>query len=182
VLVLVVVTACSGHESATPRGDDLGRIVPAKLVDQDGRAFGQTELDHHVWIAAMMFTSCPMACPAMAARMGYVQSLLPKHASAIRLLSMTVDPETDTSAVLHAYGERFHRDHALWTFVTGDTSPVFDTVTAAYRRDDGQRSFNHAETLVLVDAHGSIRGFYRKDDQSVARLLADADALATMGT
>jgi len=181
-----MVVSCRHHESSeAPAKQDDGpaRIVPTSLVDQDGRVFGPAELDHHVWITAIMFTSCPMGCPVMAARMGYLQTLLPKHASSIRLLSITIEPDTDTPAVLHAYGERFHRDPALWTFVTGATTPIFGAVNAAYRKEgakDGKWSFDHAETLALVDGRGYIHGFYRKDDASVARLFADADALASL--
>lgn len=190
-LSVVVVVACNPHneESATTspaeelvaktESGDLGRITPVKLVDQDGHAFGQAELGGHVWIGAMMLTSCTMMCPLMAERMAYLQKLLPSHAPSIRLLSITVDPEKDTPDVLLAYGKRFHREPATWTFVTGETAPIFEAVNAGYRRAPSVKgNFDHGNTLVLVGRDGRIEGYYGKDDGGVARIFADADRLA----
>jgi protein SCO1/2 len=126
----------------------------------------------------MMLTSCTMMCPLMAERMAYLQKLLPSHAASIRLLSITVDPEKDTPTVLFSYGKRFHRDPDSWTFVTGETQPIFESVNAGYNRAGMKGSFDHGDTLVLVDGDGRIRGYYRKDDSGVARMFADADRLA----
>ncbi len=176
--MLRAVVACR-KESVTTTESEVGRIMPVKLVDQDGHAFGQPELRGHVWIAAIMLTSCTMMCPVMAERMAHLQKLLPSHAASIRLLSITVDPEKDTPAVLSAYGKRFHRDPDSWTFVTGDTQPLFEVINGGYKPAPSMKgTFDHGDTLVLVDGDGRIRGYYRKDDSGVTRMFADADRLA----
>jgi protein SCO1 len=174
-LAMVLLAVACNHETT----GTLGVIAPLGLVDQDGHPFGRHELADHVWITAMMFTSCTMACPMMAERMSHLQSMLPKHAESIRLLSITVDAENDTPPVLAAYGKRFHRDPAAWTFVTGETDPVFASVNAGYKQARGAKAnYSHGDTLMLLDGEGRIKGFYGKDDASVARLFADADHLA----
>src|SRR5271155_3185998 len=81
--VTPALAACSRSESGGPselaapvaREADtasLGRIVPVNLVDQDGRPFGMPELQGHSWLVALMFSSCPMACPVVAQRMAYL--------------------------------------------------------------------------------------------------------------
>jgi protein SCO1/2 len=174
-LAVALLTVACNHGTTA----ELGRITPTSLLDQDGHPFGQHELAGHVWIAALMFTSCPMACPKMAERMARLQTMLPEHAKSIRLLSITVDAENDTPPVLSAYGKRFHRDPATWTYVTGETDRVFASVNAGYKQALGANAnFSHGDTLVLLDGEGRIQGFYRKDDAGVARLFADADRLA----
>jgi protein SCO1 len=175
-LAMVLFAAACQHKSAP----ELGRVAPIDLVDQDGRPFGQRELADRVWITAFMFTSCPMACPKMAERMAYMQrTMLPQHADSIRLLSISVDAENDTPLVLAAYGKRFHRDPATWTFLTGATDPVFASANTAYKQAFGAKAgFSHADTLMLLDGEGHIEGFYGKDDASISRLFADADRLA----
>jgi protein SCO1 len=172
--VALLAVGCNHEPTAA-----LGRITPTSLLDQDGHAFGPHELAGHVWIAAMMFTSCPMACPKMAERMAHLQTMLPEHSKSIRLLSITVDAENDTPPVLSAYGKRFHRDPATWTYVTGETDRVFASVNAGYKQALGAAAnFSHGNTLVLLDGEGRIQGFYGKDDAGVARLFVDADRLA----
>jgi len=176
IAMALLAVACNPKPTA-----ELGVVAPVNLVDQDGHPFGRRELADHVWITAMMFTSCPMACPMMAQRMAHLQAMLPKHAEPIRLLSISVDAENDTPPVLSAYGKRFHSDPAVWTFVTGETDPIFASVNAAYKQALGAKAnFSHGDTLMLLDGDGRIKGFYGKDDASVARLFADADRLAVV--
>ena len=107
--------------------------VPTEgLGDQDGQPFGADRFQRHISITALMFTSCTMACPVLAERMRYLSQLLDGHSPLLQLVSITVDPENDTPDVLLAYGDRYHRDPARWTFVTGKTEPFFDVV----RMDD----------------------------------------------
>jgi len=176
--VVVGALGCS-RAIAADHSSSLGRISPEHLVDQDGHAFGPAQLSGHVWITALMFSSCPMACPVVAQRMAYLQTLLPAHAPSIRMLSVTLDPENDTPPTLAAFGARYHRDPQLWTLATGTTQPVVDVVTAGYARTSpGGKSFDHGDTFTLIDGEGSVRGYYGKDDADVARMLADADRIA----
>ena len=81
---------------------DLGQLPAFSLVDQDGKPFGGQEARGRVWIADFIFTSCSDACPRLTARMRSLQDRL-DPAQPIGLLSITVDPERDTSAKLAEY-------------------------------------------------------------------------------
>jgi protein SCO1/2 len=156
--------------------DSPGRIVPVNLVDQDGHPFGTPELRGHYWVVALMFSSCPMACPGVAERMAYLQRVLPKEVPSIRFLSVTLDPENDNPAVLAAYGRRFQRDPSRWTFVTGNTQPISRALTEGYSRATGAAAnFDHGSTFALVDEYGKVIGYYGKDDDGIARLVSAAN-------
>jgi protein SCO1/2 len=198
---LLLAGACSRHGSAgsstapvlgasanPSSGSSLpvyGKLPELRLLDQDSHPFQATQLRGHVWITAFMFTSCPMECPILAQRMSYLQKLLAGRSPSIQLLSISVNPSQDTPAVLREYGTRFHRDPARWTFLTGDSDPVLRTVSAGYdrgvsgKKTPGGFEVLHGDSLVLIDGDGHIRGYYRKDNAEVARLLADADRLAS---
>ncbi len=163
-----------------------GALGEARLIDQDGRPFAARELRGGVWIAAFMYTTCPMECPVLAQRMSYLQKLLAGRRPSIRLLSVSVNPGQDTPAALRAFAGRFQRDPARWTLVTGETTPVLRAAAAAYDRaaaaerrvPPGGFAALHGDLFVLIDGEGRVRGYYRKDDAGVARLLDDADRLA----
>jgi protein SCO1/2 len=71
-----------------------------------------------------MFTRCTTVCPAGTANLCGVQQTLGVHAGCdVFLVSVTVDPEHDTPAVLKRYAERFHT-RAGWTFVTGAAADI----------------------------------------------------------
>jgi cytochrome oxidase Cu insertion factor (SCO1/SenC/PrrC family) len=166
----------------------MGTLGPAALVDQDGAAFGPERLRGRVWITAFLFTTCPMECPLLAQRMRWLQSQLALRSPSLQMLAVSINPAQDTPAALRSYGERFSRDPSRWTFVTGNTAPWYRAVSDGYERarpppdpndprSKGTFAALHGERFALVDGEGRIRGYYRKDDGDVARMLADAERL-----
>jgi protein SCO1/2 len=165
--------------------------LPAwRLTDQDGRAFGSTELRGKTYVANFIFTSCVASCPRLTRTMAQVQARLRPLADRVRLVSISVDPVTDTPARLREYGMRNGADFAMWSFVTGPEDVVLRAVEQGFRAGlqlpprgpDG--TFNpielaHSNRFALVDAEGRLRGSYDVEDEAgVARLVADARALA----
>lgn len=66
-----------------------------------------------------MFTTCTNICPAMTANLAQVQRLLKDDLrKRVVMISISVDPETDTPAVLKAYVERYAVGPG-WYFLTG---------------------------------------------------------------
>ncbi len=153
------------------------------LVDDGGRAFGPERLAGKVSVVNFIFTSCPTVCPALTARMAWLQGRLDEPA--VQLVSISVDPKNDTPEVLREYGERFGRDPARWTFVTGELGAVKRAVEEGFRVVMGGAASGasaldivHGEHFVLVDGERTIRGYYRPDEESLARLERDARRLA----
>jgi protein SCO1/2 len=71
-----------------------------------------------------MFTSCTTLCPRSTENLVKVQQALGDHAGRdVFMVSISVDPQTDTPAVLKEYGERFHTKPG-WTFVTGKAADI----------------------------------------------------------
>jgi protein SCO1/2 len=88
--------------------------------------------------------------------------------------------------VLREYMQKQGVDPANWSFLTGDISVIKNTAEQSFKlaldgkADPAKPDFGiiHGSHLVLVDAKGSIRGFYStSDDQELQRLLG---ALATL--
>ncbi|HEY2614678.1 MAG TPA: SCO family protein, partial [Chthoniobacterales bacterium] len=93
-------------------------VVPNfELVNQAGQPYGSAQLAGKIWIADFIFTTCPGPCPIISTRMSELQKPLQK--TDVRLVSFTVDPETDTPEVLSSYAEKLHAESARWNFLTG---------------------------------------------------------------
>lgn len=181
--LLASAVACDGGDDPLPR---LVTLPSFELVDQRGEPFRASDMRGQVWIADFVFTHCPTICPRLSARMAELQDRFSDRRGELRLVSFSVDPENDTPDVLREYGERYEADPAMWTWVTGPTGEVSHTVVNGFRLAMGEPTptadgegydIMHAAKLVLVDRDGVIRGYYDLDDDSMARLVRDAERL-----
>lgn len=170
-----------GVRVAAPGRPELAMPLPSfSLVDQDGRTITLADLRGRVWIASFIFTRCPSVCPRLTAKMAALVEQT-RGEEQLAFVSISVDPDNDTPAVLRAYGERHDADFARWRFLTGDQKTLEATVVQGFKvalgRDDSG-AIVHAERFVLVDAEGRIRGYYDADDTGQRDLLDAARRLA----
>jgi protein SCO1/2 len=109
-----------------------GVVPDFALVDQSGLPVGKSDLAGKVWIAGFLFTNCPDECPLLTAEMARLQSDLANIAD-LRLVSISVDPDRDTPAVLSQYAARFNANPGRWLFLTGDKRAIYRLVRDGFR-------------------------------------------------
>jgi protein SCO1/2 len=118
--------------------------VPAvTLVNQDSERRLLPDLvnsDRPVMLN-FIFTSCTAICPAMTAIFAKVQSELGSDSERVRMVSISIDPEHDTPAVLAEYAGRFGAG-PQWEFLTGSLDDSI-AVQRAFDADRGDK-MNHA--------------------------------------
>lgn len=184
-LVLLALLASVGCKSEPPL-EVLGQVPQFSFIDQEGRTFGNANLRGKVTVAAFMFTRCPTVCPRITKTMKSLQERARADKVPVHWLSFSVDPENDTPAVLKQYAAQYAIDASDWTFLTGDVTKIRETAEQGFKiAAEGNAESNaehygisHGSHLVLVDAAGQIRGYYRTlDDQAQTHLLRDAKRL-----
>lgn len=179
--LLLAVCVLAGASGCRP-GEPLPEIasVPAfQMQDQDGQPFTERELTGKVAIVSFMFTSCPDVCPILTTQLAGLRTKLLPQRHNIRFVSISVDPEKDTPAVLKEFARKHGADYPDWRFLTGKVADLRDVVVQGFKqsldRGDGSpHAIMHGSHVVLVDAKGKIRGFYRSDEQGF--LLIERDA------
>ena len=96
-------------------------FTDVELINQDGKKvhFYSDVLKGKTVIVNAFFTSCTSVCPPMNRNMEKIQEALGDRAGRdVFLVSMTVDPETDTPARMKEYAKKFHAGPG-WFFLTG---------------------------------------------------------------
>ena len=159
-----------------------------QLTDQDERPFTKGNMEGRVWIVDFVFTRCPTVCTTLSERMSKLQVRLRNTGGDVRLLSISVDPEHDTPAVLKEYAKKFRWQPWKWTWATGDLTEVERVVvqgfkTALDRPQDAKDdifSITHGTKMILVDRWGRLRGFYDADDEDEGRLMRDVTVVANL--
>ena len=141
--------------------------TPFTLTDQDGKAFSSAELAGKVWLGSIFFANCPGPCfRENQAVAEIVREIADPDFVAV---SLTCDPDNDTTDVLARYAARFEADAARWKFLTGDMRTI---------RRVGQDTMGlttevgvHSERGVVFDRQGRLRGGYHLlQPETVARL------------
>ncbi len=97
-----------------------------ELIDQDGQKvrFYTDVLKNKVVVVNTFFTTCTSICPPMNRNFEKMQDALgDRLGKDVFLVSITVDPETDTPTRLKEYGRRFHARPG-WMFLTGKKENV----------------------------------------------------------
>ena len=128
-------------------------IPEVQVLTQDGRqvAFGDLVGDG---VVAMnfVFTTCTTICPPMGAHFGQLRQLLGERAGdGVRLISVSVDPVTDTPERLRAWGDLFGAgDGPGWTLVTGSKSDITHLLKGLQVFTPDIR--DHSATVIVGDA------------------------------
>lgn len=158
----------------------LGEVPDFSLTEAGGTALRRGDLAGKVWIASFIFTRCAEACPMMMRHEMRLQAQLPLRDD-LRLVSISVDPDYDTTAVLTEYAKTFGADRNRWLFLTGDKGIVFGLAINGFHLGTTEADtakempILHSSKLVLVDRRGMIRGYYDSgDDTALTRLVNDA--------
>lgn len=103
--------------ASASQAEPVLKLPQFNLVDQDGSPTTRAVFSNKVSIVQFMFTSCPLACPAMTTQMETLQKRL--RGSGVQFVSLSFDPVTDSPKVLKEYAtERFKLDQSNWRFLT----------------------------------------------------------------
>jgi len=170
---LLFLGGCTRHANLP----SFGSVPEFALTDQTGSAFVSTPaLAGHVWVADFFFTTCPGPCPRMSSQMHQVQTALGEQG--VRLVSMTVDPEHDTPAVLADYAKHFQAQAGVWFFLTGSREALNHLDKDVFKLGEVDGSLDHSTRFILVDRKSQVRGYYlTSEPDAITRLIADAKSL-----
>lgn len=177
------ITAPGARElSSNPSLAVIGRAADFTLTDLGGQRVTLSGYRGQVVLMAFIFTTCQGVCPLISRQMGALQSALKRRGllgSKASLLSVTVDPETDTPDVLSAYARNFNADPSGWKFLR-DSPENMQPVLASYdewtkRLPEGD--IDHPARVYLIDRAGAMREVYSLAFFDERQALLDIEAL-----
>lgn len=150
-----------GTASAPANNAPLNWLVPNfKAVDEYGKTFESSQLDGHVWIADVFYTSCPTVCPPIANNMAHLQKQLASDGLNVQLVSFSVDPQSETSATLQKFGQEHGADFSNWHFLRGYSFKWIQQFSLkAFKTPITQTNskyYSHTVNWYLVDKSGKI--------------------------
>jgi protein SCO1/2 len=171
----VVVLRYARMHNGTPPLPVYATLPPFTLTTERESTFGKPDLLGRVTIADFIFTSCAGPCPMMSGHMQELQKTFSNDAD-VRLVSFSVDPETDGPQVLQEYGGRFHAQAGRWTFLTGDKQRIYGLIRDGFLLPvaDDSNAIAHSTKFVLIDRSAAIRGYYDSLDDTALVALENA--------
>ncbi len=183
LVLSIAVVAYRHHGAQASALPVLTRLEPFSLVDQRGKVVTLHDLGGKVFVADFIFTGCQSACPMLTSKMRTLQQHLADRERAsgrempVRLVSFSVDPEVDTPDKLAAYAVKWQADERRWMFLTGPLAEVNRAVTRGMKiafekggADTSAFDVMHGERFVLVDAKGSVRGYFDADPEGMEQI------------
>jgi protein SCO1/2 len=162
--MLVTRTDVLAHESKD--NQRLGKIAAAAnfaLTNQDGKRVALNDLRGKVLAITFIFASCVDTCPLLTAKMAGIQNRLGSDfGSKVFFVSITVDPERDTAAVLKRYAEAHKANLAGWAFLTGTPAEIRDVAKryGLYYKKTARGDVDHTFLTSIVDQSSTLRVQY----------------------
>ena len=150
--------------------------------NQDGKRVTDKSLKGKIYCTDFFFTTCRSICPTVNANIAKVQQEF-KGNTQIRFLSHTLNPQSDTKAILKDYANKLGADLDTWDFVTGKESTIYEFAEKHYfitaKKDEAVLDgIDHSGRVILVDTKGRIRGYYDfTDDENIELLIQDIKLL-----
>lgn len=143
------------------------KLPAVKLVREDGKSvlLPQEIDDGRPVLVNFIYTTCFGICPISSQTFAQFQSRLGAEAAHVHLVSVSIDPEEDTPAVLRAYARKYHAAPG-WNHYTGSIEASVATQKAfeVYKGD----KMNHDPVTLMRVAPGKdwvrIDGFATADD------------------
>lgn len=146
--------------------DQARRLGGFTLTDQTGRTVTEAEVAGKFAVVNFVHTSCSISCLQVNHQMAEVQRLTSGYDD-VRLLSLTVDPRTDTAPVLEEFGRKFGADATRWQLLTGEKSVLYELIETSFLKREPRAEtspmpggFMDVDRIVVVDRAGHVRRYF----------------------
>lgn len=156
----------SNHGKVDEKLMKIGPVPQFKLTDQNNNPITNADYKGKVYVLEFFFSTCPSICPKMNRNMVAIQNKFFGNPN-FGLVSITIDPEHDSSEVLKAHAELLGVKSSNWHFLTGDKNYIYALANKGFNLYAGENSkvnggFEHSGLFALIDKNGNIR--CRKDE------------------
>jgi cytochrome c oxidase assembly protein subunit 15 len=172
VVLIMAVGAYGVVQQADRSRSDIPFIkeIPEfSFTAMSGEPFGTEQMKGKLNIVDFFFTSCRGPCPVMAGKMQELYQYF-EHSDQVQIVSVTVDPETDSLDVLRAYAKGLGVTDDRWKFIRGSAEGTSRLAEEGFLLS-GDLPGMHSTKFILVDQDGWIRGYYSHDSDASLRLL-----------
>ena len=168
--VAILATLMVSGPREAPHGvseeQPLPKIAPAPefaLTSQDGQRIALADLRGKVVAVTFIFTFCSATCPVLTPMMSLVQDRLgPEFGTNVAFVSITIDPDRDTSEVLKLYAQMHGANVPGWSFLTGKASVIQDLTRryGVFTSKTADGDIEHSFLTSIIDRHGILRVQY----------------------
>lgn len=183
LLGAIAAAVVSGVVDAAPKPEALPTIGPApsfSLTAQDERRLSLGDLRGKVVVLTFIYTTCADTCPLLTAKMAGLQPRLgPDFARRVFFVSVTVDPERDTPAILKGYGAAHGARFDGWAFLTGPPAEIREVAKryGIFYKKTARGDVDHTFLTSVIDARGLLRVQYMGVRFEPTELLNDVRSL-----
>ncbi len=150
-----------------PRPPYLNKLEEdLEAVNRDGKPARLSQLKGKVYVASYLFTTCPMGCLGIAAKLSEIHGEFGDDPR-FQLVSFSVDPSGDTPEMTDEFLNRMNVGIDDWWYLTGEGEAIprymleFFQLYPTKKVDDPNIKFLHDMRVVLVDGKANIRGYYQ---------------------
>lgn len=145
------------------------QLAPAfNLTDQNDARLTSEELRGKFVLYNFTYVNCPAPCYNLNKTMQEIQTRLSEAELGdiqVEFITISFDPDRDTSATLRTYADSFGADTKQWRFATNTNKALLKTIIGSgfetYYEDKGDGKFAFDPSFVLVDGWGIVRAEYR---------------------
>jgi len=168
------MTSSQPNNGALPNPKPLSSF---KLTDDQGKTFSNDNLKDRWTLLFFGFSRCGDVCPTTLTQlnkmMGQLQQNLPSKALP-QVVMITVDPETDTTSVMHNYVKKFNPNFIGAVPDTQALDSFSKDLGMHYEKvPQGSNGYvmNHSADLYLINPEGNlVASFaYPRDDASLVQ-------------
>jgi protein SCO1/2 len=153
---------------------EIGKAPSFSLTNQYGKTISNEDLKGKVHVVEFFFSTCPTICPIMNQNMLKIEKEFLNHDD-FAIVSITINPDYDTSEVLKKHAEHLGVQHKNWHFLTGKKDYIYQISNKGFNlyaaeNNKAKGGFEHSGFFALIDKNGNIRcredELYSSDDFS----------------
>jgi protein SCO1 len=144
---------------------------PFRLVDQNGKPFGDSDLKGKWHLVFFGYTNCPDTCPTALNELSLALERLGKERDAVAIVFITVDPERDTPEVLKPYVANFDAPIVALTGTAEEVAQAakaYRVYYAKHPRPDGGYDMDHSAVIYVMDPQGRFAATFTPDSTAEA--------------
>jgi len=139
------------------------------LMDQNHQKISNQSMQGKVYLVEFFYSRCPTICPVMNRNMKFIQDHV--NSPDFGIISISIDPENDTPAVLKNHAKMVGATSPNWHFLSGNRKTIGNLADQfnifVGDQEDQAESLNHSGMIALVDKKGRLRCRFDENNMPV---------------